>query len=60
VGNPFPCDAYLNREYYVLSENGTGVNPEPVSAYTPIPPCTAVFVKAVDEGDSVVFTRAVP
>jgi hypothetical protein len=60
VGNPFPCEAYLDRAYYVLGENGTGINPNAIQGTVPIPPCTAVFVKAVEEGDSVVFTRAVP
>ena len=57
VGNPFDCNATLDREYYVLDENGLGINPEPIPATTPIPPCTAVFVKAVAEGDKAVFTR---
>ena len=59
VGNPFPCNAYLDREYYVLSTDGSDINPEPIPANTPIPPCTAVFVKAVAEGETVVFTRVV-
>ena len=59
VGNPFPCNAYLNREYYVLTTDGTEINPEPIPATTPIPPCTAVFVKAVAVGETVVFTRVV-
>ena len=57
VGNPFPCNAYLDREYYVMSDDGTGINPVAVSSDTPIPPCTAVFVKALAEGDNVVFTK---
>ena len=60
VGNPFPCEAYLDRAYYVLSANGTDINPEAIPSTVPIPPCTAVFVKAVDEGDSAVFTRVAP
>ena len=60
VGNPFPCNAYINRDYYVMNEDGTGINPVAVSASTPIPPCTGVFVKAEGEGETVVFTRAVP
>ena len=60
VGNPFPCNAYLNKPYYVLDENGTGINPSAIPATTPIPPCTAVFVKADGDGETVVFTRAVP
>ncbi|MBR6929396.1 MAG: hypothetical protein IKH61_04100 [Bacteroidales bacterium] len=60
VGNPFPCEAYLDRAYYVLSANGTDINPNAIPSTVPVPPCTAVFVKSVTEGDSVVFTRAVP
>jgi hypothetical protein len=59
VGNPFPCNAYLNREYYILTTDGTDINPEPIPATTPIPPCTAVFVKAEGDGETVVFTRVV-
>jgi hypothetical protein len=57
VGNPFDTAATLDREYYTLSADGTGINPEPIPAGTPIPPCTAVFVKAVSDGDTVVFTK---
>ncbi|MBR6929812.1 MAG: leucine-rich repeat domain-containing protein [Bacteroidales bacterium] len=59
VGNPFPCNAYLDREYYTLSTDGTDINPEAIPATTPIPPGTAVFVKAEAEGETVVFTRVV-
>jgi hypothetical protein len=57
VGNPFDCEATLDRSYYTLKADGTGINPEAVSAGTPIPPCTAVFVKAVAAGDKVVFSK---
>lgn len=60
VGNPFSCNAYINRDYYVMNEDGTGINPIAVSASTPIPPCTGVFVKAEGEGETVIFIRAVP
>ena len=60
VGNPFPVDAYLNRSYYVMNASGSGLLLLPISASTPIPPCTGVFVKAEGEGETVVFTRAVP
>ena len=60
VGNPFDGEAYLNREYYVLNADGTGINPVAVPANTPIQPCTAVFVKAVAAGDKAVFTRVAP
>ena len=41
----------------MLSADGTGINPVAVPATTPVPPFTAVFVKAVAEGDTVVFTK---
>ena len=57
VGNPFDGNATLDREYYVLDESGLDINPEPMPATTPIPPCTAVFVKAVSDGDKAVFSK---
>ena len=57
VGNPFASDATLNREYYVMNQDGTGINPEPIPFTTSIPPCTAVFVKAETDGETVVFSR---
>ena len=60
VGNPFNGEAYLDREYYVLNADSTGINPVAVPATTPIPPCTAVFVKAVANGDKAVFTKVTP
>ena len=60
VGNPFPYAAYLDRPYYLLDANGTGIDPEPIPATTPILPCTAVFVKAVAAGDTAVFSVTAP
>ena len=57
VGNPFPSNATLDREYYVLSSDGLGINPVAVPATTFVPPFTAVFVKAVAAGDKAVFTK---
>ena len=57
VGNPFNCNAYLNKDYYILNAEGTGINPAPVSSDISIPPFTAVFVKAVSAGDKVVFIK---
>ena len=56
VGNPFDCNATLDRPYYVLSAGGLDINPEPIPASVPVPPCTAVFVKAVSAGDTAVFS----
>ena len=60
VGNPFPVSAYINRDYYVMNEGGTGINPVAVPASTPIPPCTGVMVRANGTGETVVFSRVAP
>jgi hypothetical protein len=60
VGNPFPVSAYINRDYYIMNEDGTGINPVAVPASTPIPPCTGVMVKVNGPNETVVFTRVVP
>ena len=60
VGNPFPVDAYIDRPYYVMNEDGTAINPIAVPASTPIPPCVGVLVKAEGTGESVTFSRSAP
>ena len=60
VGNPFPVDAYIDRPYYVMNEDGTAINPIAVPASTPIPPCVGVLVKADGTGESVTFSRSAP
>jgi hypothetical protein len=60
VGNPFPCAATINRDYYILNEEDQTINPTPITDNTPIPACTAVFVKATGAGDTVVFTVTAP
>jgi hypothetical protein len=59
VGNPFPCEATLDKQYYVLSDDGMTINPEAIEGNIPIPACTAVFVKAENANDTVVFTKVV-
>lgn len=60
VGNPFPVSTYIDRDYYVMNEDGTSINPVAVPASTPIPPCTGVMVKVNGPNETVVFTRVVP
>jgi len=60
VGNPFACEATLDRDCYVLNDEGTGIDPESLPAGTTIPPYTAVFVKAIGVDDTVVFTKVTP
>ena len=56
VGNPFPCEATINKPYYKLSDDGMTINPTAIVGGT-IPPCTAVFVKGESGDDRVVFSK---
>ena len=57
VGNPFPCDAFLNRSYYLLNETGTTLLPVTASSATPLAPCMGCFVKANGTGEKATFSR---
>ena len=57
MGNPFPTQAYVDRSYYVMNEEGTAIEPVTLSAGTAIPACTGVMVKAENTGETVVFSR---
>ena len=57
VGNPFPVNAYANKSYYVMNEDGTAIEPVAVSMETAIPPCTGIMVRAEMTGQSVIFTK---
>ena len=60
VGNPFPVQAYANRSYYTMNEEGTGIEPTAASTSTAIPACTGVMVKAETTGQSVTFSKTAP
>jgi len=57
VGNPFPINAYTNKSYYTMNEDGTAIEPVAVSMGTAIPVCTGVMVKAENTGESVTFSK---
>lgn len=64
VGNPFIADAYVNRAFYKMNAEGTGI--EPVIAnfdeYVPtkIPACTGIVVYAETSNETVNFIKDVP
>ena len=60
VGNPFPVNAYANKSYYTMNEDGTAIEPNTVSSATAIPACTGVMVMAETEGETVVFITEAP
>ena len=57
VGNPFPYAATVSRSYYVMNEDGTGLEPTPLSAGNTIVACTGIMVKADGANESVTFAK---
>ena len=49
VGNPFPVAAYADRSYYTMNADGTAIEPNMVSAATPIDACTGVMMQTTAE-----------
>ena len=60
VGNPFPVEAYANKPYYKMNDDGTNIEATPTSTKTPIPVCTGVIVQAATTGEKVTFTTTAP
>lgn len=60
IGNPFTRNAYADRSYYVLNEDGSALNPITASEAEIIRPCTGIMVKASGEGETVSFSPNAP
>ena len=59
VGNPFCIEAYVNKPYYTLDDNGAIIVANPVDKATAIQPCYGVIVK-VENNEDVVFRTTEP
>ena len=55
IGNPYPCNAYIDRSFYVLNTDGSDFT----LGSNPIPPCAAILVQAQGTGESVTFSKTV-
>ena len=53
IGNPYPCNTYVDRSFYVLDEDGANFT----LGSNPIPPCGAILVQAQDTGESITFSK---
>ena len=53
IGNPYPCNTYIDRSFYVLNEDGTDF----ILGSNPIPPFSAILVQAQGTGESVTFNK---
>ena len=64
VGNPFTVDAYVNRPFYKMNTDGTGIvaveNYDNYTTAQTIPACTGIVVKANTSGESVTFSTTAP
>ena len=60
VGNPLLANAYVNRPYYMMSDDGRDI--EPVYDYTrwPVQMCIGIVVCADDENETVTFSKTAP
>ncbi|MBR0176187.1 MAG: hypothetical protein IJQ11_02015, partial [Bacteroidales bacterium] len=57
VGNPFTTDAYIDKPYYTLNDDGSVIVAQPNGTTTPIAPCHGVIVE-VNGNETVTFSRA--
>ena len=53
IGNPYPCNTYVDRSFYVLNEDGSDFT----LGSNPIPPCSAILVQAQSANESVTFNK---
>jgi predicted outer membrane repeat protein len=60
VGNPFAAEAYVNRSYYKMNDNGSAIDPTEVSSSDPIAPFMGIMVKAENPDDEVTFSTTPP
>ncbi len=60
VGNPLPCDAFLNRSYYVLSEKGNSLIAVANSETKSIAPCSGIIVNSNGQEDSNLWFSHMP
>ena len=54
IGNPYPCNTYVDRSFYVLNEDGSDFT----LSSNPIPPCSAILVQAQGTGESITFNKS--
>ena len=57
VGNPLPCNAYMDRSYYIVSKNSNTLVAIAHSSCTSIPPCQGIIVDATTVGDTIFFNH---
>ena len=59
VGNPFTCNAVVDRPYYKMNEDGSAILATEQTSGT-IAPCTGIMVHVGETGQSVTFSKEPP
>ena len=59
VGNPFPCQAFTDKSYYVLNKESNTLMAIALSSNTPVTPCSGIVVKAEEANDVVTFSNEI-
>ena len=54
IGNPYPCNANVNRSFYILNADGSDF----IIGSNPVPPCAAILVQAQGANQRVTFSKA--
>lgn len=60
IGNPYPCNAYLDRSFYVLEYDIVNNSTKFVLGENPIAPCAAVLVQTQADEDVATFSKTAP
>ena len=60
VGNPYTCDAYIGRNFYRMNDEEGKEGTELILSSGAIHALEGVFVQALDEGESVTFSKDAP
>ena len=60
IGNPLPCNAFLNRSYYIMSDESNSLIAVPNSATKSIAPCSGLIVNSNGLDDTEVLFDYMP
>ena len=60
IGNPLPCNAFIDRSYYILSEESNSLIAVPNSATRSMAPCSGIIVNSNGPDDSEVLFNYMP
>ncbi len=60
IGNPLPCDAFIGRSYYIVSEESNSLIAVAKSAFRHIAPCEGIIVNSSGPDDTEVLFSYMP